>query len=74
MPNRGHIQINAWKGNIGQPDFRNLPHETMEEFLARGCQITKIRSNCWAEYPYRRVRQTFSRQIANDRGFFVETG
>ncbi len=73
MPNKGHIHFGR-ETTIAQANFRGLPHETIEEYLARGGNIKKLRSNCWAEYPYRRVRQTFSRQIQDHRGFFVETG
>ncbi len=70
MPNKGHIRI-SHNLTIGQPDFRGAQHETIEEFLARRGVIVKIRSNCWAEYPYRRVRQTFSRQHLDPRAFYI---
>ncbi len=73
MPNKGNIHFGR-ESTVTQPNFRGLPHETVDEYLSRGGVITKIRSNCWNEYPYRLVRQTFSRQIKEHRGFFVETG
>jgi hypothetical protein len=36
----------AWRVNPQRKDLRNLPHETAEEYLARGGHITHCKSNC----------------------------
>ena len=42
---QARIRRIAFSLNHAKNDFRNLPHETVAEFLARGGKITKCPSN-----------------------------